>query len=284
MLEGKSETLLRRQTDPLWLQDYFLAGGSDEGTTSATITFVSRKGRPYGVTCRHVVDELPKEAARKGIKFPVLALKANRTVLNLASWTVSVLKTSFLAPPDADIAITPLDAFWPTLSQYKNKALIDLDHWREPDWSKMKWGGAAGYPNEHKYLREEDGITYVANPFMRSVAAVASRLGPAERVITLSSQLDKPHSWYFSGLSGGPLCLMDGVEGSSVEDEDVFPAGIVFEGFPASGRLPASQGNICNAAFLDGKDLFFRAHTLTPEIFDEWLETALPITDKNPTN
>lgn len=106
------------------------------------------------------------------------------------------------------------------------------------------------------------------------VAEVASQLGRTEHSITLSSTLDKPHGYYFSGMSGGPVYAVEGPQQRTVEDGDLLPVGLIFEGFPSSGR-PESQGTRDAAsAFLTDNDLFFRALTLTPEYFDEWLAKA----------
>jgi hypothetical protein len=65
--------------------------------------------------------------------------------------------------------------------------------------------------------------------------------------------------------------VVEGHEEHDAEDEDLFPAGIVFEGYPSSGRFEASEARGAAAAFLNGKDLFIRALALTPTIFDEWV-------------
>jgi hypothetical protein len=41
-------------------------------------------------------------------------------------------------------------------------------------------------------------------------------------------------------LSGGPLHVPEGPEERSVEDEELFPIGITFQGFPSSGREEAN--------------------------------------------
>ena len=100
---------------------------------------------------------------------------------------------------------------------------------------------------------------------------MASTPGSANRTITLNSALNDPHSWYFSGLSGGPLYFVEGLEERQAEDDELFPVGIVFEGYPSSGRTEAVEARDASAAFLTDKDLFIRALALSPPIFDEWL-------------
>jgi hypothetical protein len=62
-----------------------------------------------------------------------------------------------------------------------------------------------------------------------------------------------------------------GLEERQAEDDELFPAGIVFEGYPSSGRTEAIESRDAAAAFLTDKDLFIRALTLSPAIFDEWV-------------
>jgi hypothetical protein len=61
-----------------------------------------------------------------------------------------------------------------------------------------------------------------------------------------------------------------------VEDDELFPVGIVFEGFPSTGRpdVPGAPQRDPKEAFLNEQDLFFRALALTPDIFDEWLRES----------
>ena len=171
-----------------------------------------------------------------------------------------------------DVAIAPLDGgTWRLLATTKNKSAIDLDCWREPDWSKVRFGLANGYPDEHKKNVSANSIDQVANQLITVVAEVASPLGNNQRAITLNSVLDNPHSWYFSGLSGGPLYFVEGLEERHAEDDELFPVGIVFEGYPSSGRTEAIELRDAAAAFLTERDLFIRALALAPSIFDEWV-------------
>ena len=117
----------------------------------------------------------------------------------------------------------------------------NLDCWREPDWSKVRFGLANGYPDEHKKNVSANSIDQVANQLITVVAEVASPVSNIQRTITLNSALDNPHSWYFSGLSGGPLYFVEGLEERQAEDDELFPVGIVFEGYPSSGRTEAIE-------------------------------------------
>jgi hypothetical protein len=281
MSQPKPESLPRRHTDPAWLQDHFLGTGHDEKTRNATFTFIKRNGRHYAVTCRHVVDSLSDAAIVPAVKNPTIALHVGKAVLNLSYFTAQGLVLGVNSPKGGtaqdgvDVAIASLDGgYWHMLVKDKNKAPIDLDTWREPDWNAVKYCLAAGYPDEHKEKVVGDTGPSVASPFAVVCAEATSKLGRNERLIVLSSALEKPHGYYFSGMSGGPIYAIEGHEQRKVEDEELFPVGIVFEGFPGSGRTDVHNDSDAMTTFLTDRDLFFRALTLTPEIFDEWLRKA----------
>ena len=151
------ESLPRRQTDPLWIQDHFLAGGHDENTPNATATFVKRKGRHYLVTCRHVLEIVSKRRTAGGERQLTMALEIDGTVLNLSRVSAQGVVLNVRTPEArmhserADIALAPLDeSNWKRLSERKNKEAIDLDSWREPNWSVVRHCLAVGYENEGK--------------------------------------------------------------------------------------------------------------------------------------
>lgn len=259
------------------MQDHFLATGHDERTPSATFTFVRRRGAVYAVTCRHVVDALANLPADRRPHFPTLAIQLERSFLNLSGFGPQgfgrALRCPSAGPDGADIAIAPLDTYWELLATRKNKIAIDLDNWHEPDWSRVKYCAAAGYPNEHKRILSTGDGDKVANQLAVVVAEVSSAIGCSERRFTLSSQLAQPHGYYFCGLSGGPVYAIEGNQQREVQDEELFPIGIIFEGFPAGPRPSATETDpLGSSSYLTGHDLFLRALTLAPEFFDEWLQ------------
>ena len=67
------------------------------------------------------------------------------------------------------------------------------------------------------------------------------------------------------------VLLCGGLEEREAEDDEFFPVGIVFEGYPSSGRTEANESRDASASFLTGKDLFIRALALSPAIFDQWV-------------
>lgn len=278
-VKHENDSLFRRHTDPVWLQDHYLSTGHTEETNSATVTFIKRRGRIYAVTCGHVLDQLNNPESVPGAHLPTLALHIDQCVLNLSQFTGighitdatrGIKKNE--THHDVDIAIAALSAnYWSLLTEKKNKTAIDLDAWREPRWESVKMCVAAGYPNEHKKQLEVDGRDMVGTGFARAIAEVSSTLGRDQKFITLSSLLDEPHGYFFSGMSGGPVYAAEGEETLLMMDEELFPVGIIFEGYPGSGLGKAQSGADPAVAFLTDRDIFFRALTLTPDAFDHWL-------------
>jgi hypothetical protein len=155
---------------------------------------------------------------------------------------------------------------------YSDKVAIDLDAWRAPDWKKVKYCVAAGYPNEHKTHVTVDGSNKVGVPFFEVAAELATNIHPESRYITLSSKLPEPHGFFFTGMSGGAIYAIEGELGDNVEEDAIFPVGIIFSGFPASGRRVLERDP--EEAYLTPNDVLIRGLLLTPRIFQEWLTDA----------
>jgi hypothetical protein len=99
---------VRARTDPLFLQDHFLATGHDVSTKNATATYVKFENRIYACTCRHVVEIIRKRQKEQHSRFPTLALVIHRTVLNLSFFTAEGLKLR-IALPETPADEEPLD-------------------------------------------------------------------------------------------------------------------------------------------------------------------------------
>jgi hypothetical protein len=274
--EVKQETTLRRrQTDPVWLQDHFMFTGHDENTESASGTFVKFKGRIYLCTCRHVFEEKDNTETVPGAQHPTLALQLDKGALNLSYFTTRGLQAAMKVATgrEMDIAIAPMtEGYWVLMQQKKNKVAIDLDAWCAPDWKKVKYCVAVGYPNEHKTHVVVDGSNKVGVPFFEVVAELATNIHAESKYVTLSSKLPEPHGLFFSGMSGGAIYAVEGELGNNVEEDAILPVGIIFSGFPTSGRrvLQRDPGE----AFLTPNDILIRGLLLTPQIFREWLADA----------
>jgi hypothetical protein len=267
-----------RNSDPAWLQDYFLGTGRSETTVNATFTFVKRKGQVYAVTCGHVVSALRDPALTPGALYPTLAIGMDWGVINLSHFAeegqltpalVKLEEKNGIAP--VDIAFARIDSSWPLIAK-KDKAPIDLDAWRQPDWTKVRFCVAAGYPNNGKRRVVKGGVDRTSVKFFQVVAELASSpLGTAP-TFALSSKLEAPHNHFFSGMSGGPVYAVAERQSASVDETDLLPAGIVFQGYPAKPDPPGTQGT--ETPFLTDSDIFFRVLSLTPDSFDEWVRLS----------
>jgi Trypsin-like peptidase domain len=245
----------RACTDPLWIQHRFLATGHGTHLPNGTATFIKLEGKHYIVTCEHVASE------SKGDNVPALMIDKN-AVINIANYNNAGEYVQNFRFPDKntiDIAIYRLtDYHWSLLVEKKSKIAIDLDYWREPAWNGQFSYAAVGYPAEHKY--DHDG-QLVAAPMAFCVAEPSSDIRPDKPTFVLHSELPAPHGWYFSGMSGGPVFQIS-------DDHKLLPSGIIFEGGPSSS-VPGRE-----STYAKSNELFFRGHTLTPNIFSEWLRKA----------
>ena len=247
---NQMQKIARACCDPLWIQHRFLATGHDVTIDNGTATFIKFRGHHFICTCRHVAD------APKGDFVP--ALMAGKLVLNIASYHPDrVYRHNFRLPDrdSYDIAIAPLwDFHWGLLQKRKNKVALDLDVWEEPEWPTEGTLAAVGYLNERKYNQADK----VATPMNFAVAELASTIGPDTPTFTLSSVIEQAHGLVFSGMSGGPVFI-------NVSEDKMIPVGIIYEGGPSSDRHENPQSSI------GPTDIFIRAHTLTPTIFEKWL-------------
>jgi hypothetical protein len=110
-MNQSTDSLPRRNSDPIWLQDFYLRTGHDANTRSGTATFVKRNGVFYVCTCRHILESVKDPKMVPGAKFPTLALTTNNTQINLSRMTANGPELLMRPPgvkPDPDIAIMPL--------------------------------------------------------------------------------------------------------------------------------------------------------------------------------
>lgn len=172
-----------------------------------------------------------------------------------------------------DIAIAPLSpGYWTLLQEQKNKTFIDLDQWRNPDWSKVKYGLAVGYPNEHKIRVKVGDEEKVGVYLLKVVASLSSDIEPNSLYITLSEELPEPPDYFFSGMSGGVIYAVEGDLGEEITEEALLPAGIIFSGHPSSGRGDTELDS--TEAFLTPNHVCIRGLLLTPQTFQAWLDDA----------
>ena len=279
MNDSAADSLARRQTDPLWIQHHFLATGHDETTPNATATFVKRRGRHYMVTCGHVVQIVRRRRDEDGERQLTMALHVNRGVLNLSSVGAEGIVLSVRTPGaelhsrPADVALASLEpSYWEILSSRKSKTAIDLDSWQAPDWSAVRKCLAVGYENEGKTTIQSEGSEMVATRLLNVVADVCSMPVDDTTGFELMSELDRAHGYAFSGMSGGAVYAIEGSNRTEVEDDELFPVGIVYEGCPSTHRAREPDVEDVGRPIFSERDVFIRALMLTPGIFDDWLE------------
>jgi hypothetical protein len=256
--------LVRAQTDPLFFEDYLVAH-HDVNTKNATATFVRLEGRVYACTCRHVVEILEKRKENQHSPFPMLSFIVNERMLNLSFFPAVGLQ-SFDEEP-IDVAIADITrTCWDLLTSKKNKQAVDLDNWREPRWSRADILIAAGYPDEHKRQIANANEEMVAATLTLVAAEIEGKIAKNQREVHMRSRLCKPHGYYFSGMSGGPMYVQ--------QDELLVPVGILCAGWPATSNDPVRFDTNSTTVLFDGCDIIVRGLTLTPSNFEGWLRAA----------
>ena len=210
-----------------------------------------------------------------------MALQIDGTVLNLPYFVPKGIKPSAqasvleLGPPEFDIALAYIDhSRWQLLSSKKNKVAIDLDSWRGPNWKDVTYCLAVGYQNEGKKIISSDGVKMVATPFLNVVAESSSIVSSETTVFAMSSELSSSNRYWLSGMSGGTVYAVEGSDQREVQDDELFPVGIVFEGFPSKEQAIDQYNEEATGAFLTQRDIFIRGVILTPDTFDDWLKKS----------
>ena len=279
MQQLNPESLPRRQTDPFWIQDYFLGTGHNETTRNATATFVKRKGSHYLVTCQHVLEAVAIPNTAPGAKHPTMALIIDRAVLNFSGFTPQGLMLSVRSSGptrehrQTDIALARLDgSYWDLLSETKNKTAIDLDSWREPNWSDVRYCLVVGYPDESKKSVWNAVSGKVSTSLLNVVVELRTSVDCDTTELFMFSELSDSHDHTFSGMSGGAVYAIEGSEQCEVDDEKLVPVGIVYEGIPGTRESTERNGDSAAAGIFAEQDISFRALRLTPDSFDYWLE------------
>lgn len=246
---------------PLYYQNFFLRGGHDASNRNATTTFVSFGGKYYAVTCRHVVDLLETMRKSKLVEHPTLAFFFDKTFIPLSHFTADGLKHNFQIVDGADIAILDVSNLWSRLQAFGKVAVeMDEERHREPRWAKAQMMASAGYPERHKRNAvRDDGAERVFGTVPFVVLDKSGDIDRHNEVVVMKSTLEKPHGWYFSGISGGPIYV--------IQDELIIPVGIAFAGWP-------QQPNEERKGLLTDRDIEIHGQTLTPKFFGRWLIAA----------
>jgi hypothetical protein len=249
-------------SEPLFLSPPWMDGGHTTEKANGTVTYISYKGGLYGVTCAHIYDYQFTSAPPKWLTVH----GQKRVIYQFGNFDQSGYKSMFrsLRSSDAtlpDIAIIKLDVAYASIHmQAKGKVPIDLDSWIEPTWSDLKSPVAFGYPTEHK--TEADG--FLRAPLIGVTAELTRPIGPIDESFLMASSLEQDNTYYFSGMSGGPVFC-------HFSDSPPSIVGIVFEGSPGSS---IEWQNRTEESFYTKEDIQIRAHKLTPDVFQSWLSLA----------
>ena len=233
------------------------------------------------VTCRHVLKCVPKPDTAPGATYPTMALQVDSTVLNLSYFVAQGIKLSVQAvesefmSPEVDIALACIDgSHWYLLSTGKNKVAIDLDSWLEPNWDDVKHCLAVGYPNEGKETISDDGESMVATPILNVVAELSSTVNGDTTGFTMYDKLSSSLHPSFGGMSGGAVYAIEGSVPRKVQDEELFPVGIIFEGHSGKKQETDRNNEKAVGSILTEQGILIRAVMLTPDTFDDWLKKS----------
>jgi hypothetical protein len=251
---------------PLYIQDALLFDGHDATTKNATATFVKFEGRYYACTCRHTVDIVNKRRAMGTSPFPTLALGLKKRFINLSLIGTDGLRDAIsVVQPSAgqdyfDLAIADISEHWHSLSaEWGNRAIeMNPENWREPRWARAKLLAAAGWPEIGKRNVTVNGIGRVRGTVTLIIADVSGGISRHDDIILMNTRLDAPHGWFFSGVSGGPIYVL--------QDELMVPVGILYEGWPQTKDDRHDE--------FTPNDIVIRGVTLTPSSFERWLSVT----------
>lgn len=251
---------------PLYIQDALLADGHDATTKNATATFVKFEGKYYACTCRHAVDIVNDRRVIGVSPFATLALGLKERFINLSLFGTDGLRDAIsiverkTGQDYLDLAIADISEYWDLLSAEWGHRAIEMDpaNWREPRWARAKLLAAAGWPETGKRNVTVGGIERVRGTVTLIIADVSGGISRHDDIILMNSRLGEPHGWFFSGVSGGPIYVL--------QDELMIPVGILSEGWP---QTPDDR----HEKFTPN-DIVIRGVTLTPGKFESWLSAA----------
>jgi hypothetical protein len=267
-------------------ESLFPVNGAEPEIRSGTLTFVSYKGRTYGITCRHVVEALEGQNAKKhqehlaiyGNAVPFVPEAQMHFFFPKEKEQIHINTKFYKAPGDAftasypDAAITRISP--EKLAQIGREAIsLEREIVASDKWSKAACGIATGYPEQNR--RSISSNTPLSKMGVSTVIAIA----PFERVsgtqITMFYELnEEPDADNLSGMSGGPILWS--------EEEGWGLLGIVKEGRDMKQSSSKNQNS-----FLTGHIIWIDGEPISSEVFAQWVaqipEGDEPIKDLSKT-
>lgn len=159
-----------------------------------------------------------------------------------------------------DLAIADISEHWDRLSaEWGNRAIeMDPENWREPRWARVKLLAAAGWPEIGKRNVTVNGIGRVRGTMTLIIADASGGISRHDDIVLMESRLNEPHGWFFSGVSGGPIYV--------IQDDLIIPAGLLYEGWPQTKDDRHTE--------FTPNDIVIRGVTLTPTNFKKWLSAS----------
>jgi hypothetical protein len=255
----------QRNCAPLYILDRFLRDGCDASTRNATATFLHFKDQYYACTCRHVVEIARNRRSGGYSPFAGLALGYKQGFEPLSFFTALQDATRVVPAADGEeylnLAIADITLIWPRFSaDWGSRAIeMDPDRWHEPRWARADMLAAAGWPETGKRNATDDkGMPVVNTTMAFAVANLKGGLSRSDRIVMMESRLDAPHGWFFSGISGGPIYI--------IQDNKLVPVGLLYDGWPQQKGDEHEKYNEC--------DIVIRGVVLTPEHLERWLKAA----------
>lgn len=255
---------------PVFFHSAYMSDGHSEKSENATVTFIKYKNDIYVVTCNHVLEHLEQRREHLNDHGQTMMLLAKNVVIKLSAMNLNdptkqidifrKIRRKYLEV-EVDIVIGKLpENLWRVVQKNLSKSAIDLDCWEQPDLNNFKIGTAYGYSNEHKERVDGEIKTYC----VEVTADIQSKLESDSVNITLFSEFDQPHGFYFSGMSGGPIILHT--------DTKSAVAAIIYEGQPGS-RSEITQKYSSDSIFNQNQTLI-KGVIINPYIFSNWLVDA----------
>ncbi|RIA31311.1 trypsin [Ectopseudomonas oleovorans] len=243
----------------LLIKDEHLAPSKiDENTLrSGTVTFIQYKGGFYALTCRHVIDSLERqeqqwkdEQLQNHDFIPPISGMGLYTPIGNNQYHFNY-KFTKVADTNVDLAIARIK---PDVFKRLDRSAITLA-------SKKKLprtGIASGYPEEQRAIKEGNSINTFHPKFVSCIATLQeSQSGNLYIQDTISEHRGVD---VLSGMSGGPLIWSD--------SKRFGLAGIIKSGYDIQ---PKENG------FTSENSIFIHAERVTPQLLDNWLESAPPM-------
>ncbi|XHO03810.1 hypothetical protein ACEQUB_00673 [Ralstonia syzygii] len=250
--------------EPIYLMRNRSGEKHDEGTDSATITYVKFNEKYYALTCAHVADA--REGGLEGgpsLVPTVWGPSGHGFAFRAGSENALAGEFRFLERPRnghrrPDIAIAPLSEDFIRLHmQAKGKVPLDLDKWEELDWSLVRTCATWGFPNRQKF---SSGAVINAKLLTTILALQSQPMSFDRDEFLLASSLPESVGISFSGLSGSAIyCLQS--------DGCMTPVGIIYEGMPGDPSSKKADGR-----FYGPSDFQIQAFVLSQTKFRGWLE------------